>query len=148
MGRLRGIARRDAKRAEMQTLDAAEISMGAGVAGDFRGRPGNRQVTVLSSRAWQAVCRDLGKEIPWTTRRANLLVDDMDLPQQVGDTISIGDVRLQVTMEVDPCFRMDEQVAGLKDALTPEWRGGVGCKVLAGGTVKIGDEVSLVADEN
>lgn len=141
MGQLTGIARRDAKRAPMQTLDLADISPETGVAGDFRGRPGRRQVTVMSTRAWQAACKDLGSEVPWTTRRANLLVAGMDLPQEPGGILQIGDVRLQVTMEVDPCARMDEQVMGLKAALTPAWRGGVACRVLAGGTVKLGDEV-------
>lgn len=132
----------------MQTLDSAEISAETGVAGDFRGRPGKRQVTLISTRAWQAACQELGSNIPWTTRRANLLVDDMDLPQEPGGILQIGDVRLQVTMEVDPCARMEEQVAGLQAALAPEWRGGVACKVLAGGTVAIGDEVRLVPAAN
>ncbi|MGB5247955.1 MAG: MOSC domain-containing protein, partial [Woeseia sp.] len=117
-----------------------------GVAADFRGRPGKRQVTVLSARAWQAACDELGKELPWTTRRANLLVEDMDLPQKAGDILQIGDVRLQVTMEVDPCSRMEEQQPGLQAVLSPEWRGGVACTVLQGGTVAIGDEVRLLAD--
>jgi len=144
MGKLAGIARRDAKRAPMQTLEEADITTASGVAGDFRGKPGKRQVTVISSRAWQAACRDLGRDLPWTTRRSNLLVDDMDLPQRVGDILTIGDVRLQVTMEVDPCSRMDEQHDGLRAALAPDWRGGVACTVLADGHVAIGDEVVLL----
>ena len=47
-------------------------------------------------------------------------------------------------MEVDPCFRMDEQVEGLKAALTPDWRGGVGCTVLQNGSVSIGDPVTII----
>lgn len=145
MGRLSGIARRDAKRAAMQTLSSADISAASGVAADFRGRPGKRQVTVLSSRAWQAACAELGKDLPWTTRRANLLVDDIDLPQSAGAIIEIAGVRLQVTMEVAPCSRMDAQQAGLKKALSPDWRGGVACTVLQGGTVALGDDVKLHA---
>ncbi|MDZ7645075.1 MAG: hypothetical protein U5K76_13180 [Woeseiaceae bacterium] len=129
----------------MQTLDHAGIRTSDGVAGDFRGRPGKRQVTVLSARAWQLACADVGRELPWTTRRANLLVADMDLPQRAGDVLRIGDVRLLVTMEVDPCSRMDEQCAGLRAALVADWRGGVACSVLAAGEVRIGDDVSLEA---
>ena len=51
MGRLEGIARRDRKRAPMQTLDRAHISTETGVAKDFRGKPGDRQVTVISASA-------------------------------------------------------------------------------------------------
>lgn len=144
MGRLLGIARREKKRAAMETLDEAEVSEQTGVARDSRGKPGGRTVTVLSARAWREVCAELGADIPWTTRRANLLVDDIDLPHRAGPIIEIGEVRLEVTMEVDPCSRMDEQVEGLRKVLTPEWRGGVGCRVLAGGTISVGDPVTIV----
>lgn len=142
MGRLTGIARRDAKRAPMETLERAEITMENGVALDFRGKRGKRQVTIISTHAWRDACRELRKEIPWTTRRANLLVDDFKLPRSVGAVLKIGQVRLQVTGEVDPCSRMDEQCPGLREALQPEWRGGVSCIVLEGGAVVLGDDVA------
>lgn len=143
MGRLIGIARRESKRAPMETLDTAEVSDQTGVARDSRGRPGDRTVTVLSARAWREVCAELGRDIPWTTRRSNLLVDDIDLPRAAGHIIEVGDVRLRVTMEVDPCSRMDEQVDGLTALLRPDWRGGVGCTVLRNGVVSIGDPVRV-----
>lgn len=142
MGRLAGIARRERKRAPMETLERAEISTATGVAMDFRGKPGLRQVTVISAKAWREACSELQRDIPWTTRRANLLVDEVELPQTVGAVLSIGLVRLQITGEVDPCSRMDEQCPGLRQALQPEWRGGVSCIVLEGGTVVLGDEVT------
>lgn len=145
MGRLVGIARRDQKRAEMEILDDAEISEQTGVANDFRGKPGKRQVTVISAAAWAAACEELDQEIPWTTRRANLLVDDIELPQRTGDVIEIAGARLLVTMEVDPCSRMEEQFKGLRSALTAEWRGGVACTVLKGGPVRLGDSVSVLS---
>ena len=144
MGRLAGIARRAKKRAPMETLESAEISATTGVAGDFRGKPGNRQVTLLSARAWQAACDELGAELSWTTRRANLFVDDMDLPKAPGHIVAIGPVRLRTTVEVDPCSRMDEQVPGLRKALQDDWRGGVACEVVGGGLVSIGDPVSVI----
>jgi MOSC domain-containing protein YiiM len=143
MGRLVGIARRDNSRAEMQALETAEISDETGVALDFRGRPGNRQVTVISAEAWNEVCRELGMELPWTTRRANLLIEGTELPRNIGGQIRIGQVRLLVTGETDPCSRMDEQCAGLRAALQPDWRGGVCCRVLQSGPVSIGDAVSI-----
>lgn len=147
MGRLAGIARRDEKRAPMQTLQQADVSVQTGVAQDSRGKPGERTVTVISASAWREVCAELGQDIPWTTRRANLLVDDIDLPRSAGSVIEVGEVRLQVMVEVNPCFRMDEQVAGLTAALTPAWRGGVGCTVLQGGSIAIGDPVTVTEDD-
>lgn len=145
MGRLVGIARREKKRAEMEVLEDADISERTGVANDFRGKPGKRQVTVISAEAWAAACKELGQDLPWITRRANLLVEDVNLPQRTGDVIEVGGIRLLVTMEVDPCSRMEEQAAGLRSALTPDWRGGVACTVLKGGPIRLGDSVSVVA---
>ena len=51
---------------------------------------------------------------------------------------------LEVTYPTTPCARMDEARAGLR-ALHPEWRGGVTCKVLEGGRVAIGDNVTVGA---
>lgn len=144
MGRIAGIARREKKRAPMELLETAEVSTETGVARDFRGKPGERQVTLLSARDWAAACEDLGREVPWTLRRSNLLIEDMDLPKRAGAVVEIGDVRLETTIEIDPCSRMDEQAEGLTAALKPDWRGGVGCRVIRGGTVSIGDPVRLV----
>lgn len=145
MGKLSGIARRDRKRGDMQLLEAAEITEAEGVARDFRGRPGKRQVTVLSSDVWQTVCAELDRELPWTTRRSNLLVEGVDLPREAGAILQIGGVRLEVTCETDPCSRMDDECPGLRAALTPDWRGGVCCRVLSGGNVAIGDMVRVDA---
>ena len=144
MGRLVGIARRETKRAPMETLEQAEVSDQTGVAQDSRGKPGNRTVTVIAARAWRDVCAEPSQDIPWTTRRANLLVDDIDLPRSSGQIIEVGDVRLEVAVEAVPCFRMDEQVGGLTDALRPDWRGGAGCIVLQGGSISIGDAVTVL----
>jgi len=146
VGRLAAIARKS--RAPMQTLDTAEVSETTGVANDFRGRSRNRKVTLLSALAWAEVCGELDNELPWTTRRANFLIEDIELPRRAGDIIHVGEVRLQVSREVNPCSRMDEQCPGLKDRLTPDWRGGVACIVLRGGHVAVGDAVSIATAQD
>jgi MOSC domain-containing protein YiiM len=142
-GRLIGIARRERKRAPMEELEHARVAPDSGVAGDFRGRPGRRQVTVLAAPGWQAACAELGRELPWTTRRANLLVDGIPLAETTGRRLVIGTVVLEITGELDPCSRMDEADEGLCRALTPDWRGGVTTRVLAGGDIDVGDGVRL-----
>ena len=103
-------------------------------------------LTSNPSRAtdWRAVCGLLGRDISWTVRRSNILIDEFDLPKEAGRIIAIGDVRLRTAVEIDPCNRMDEQVEGLTAALQPDWRGGVGCEVLTGGRIMVGDVVSIV----
>ena len=86
---------------------------------DSRGKPGKRQVTVLSTRAWNRACDEVGQQVDWTARRANLLVDGIDLPRESGGILRIGPVELQVNRETDPCSLMDEQCEGLRTALQP-----------------------------
>lgn len=138
------IAFRAKSRAQMQTKQETMISKVAGVEDDFRGKPGKRQVTVLSLEQWQLACDELGTTLPWTVRRANLLVDGISFdPSMVGQQIRIGQLILLITKETDPCPRMDTQHQGLTQALKPDWRGGVCCRVIADGRVEIGDQVKM-----
>ena len=132
----------------MELLERGRICVESGLEGDWRGRPrpgksDKRQVTVMERECWEAACSQLGRALPWTTRRANLLVEDLKLPRRTGDIIVIGDVRLEVTGEVDPCSRMEEAAAGLRAALEPDWRGGVACRVLHGGDIALGATVVI-----
>jgi len=72
------------------------------------------------------------------------LVEDFDLPQREGARLRIGDdVVLEIRTEIDPCDRMEELRAGLRQALAPDWRGGVGAQVIAGGAVSVGDQIRV-----
>lgn len=145
MGQLLGIAYRDASRQPMRVADTGFLSKAGGVEGDFRGRKGPRQVTVLCAEQWRAACAELDAELPWTTRRANLLISGITLgPACVGRTLRVGTALLRITRETDPCRRMDEQHHGLRRALTPDWRGGACAEVIADGAIAIGAEVQLL----
>jgi MOSC domain-containing protein YiiM len=129
----------------MLQIASVDISCEAGVVPDSRGKPGRRQVTLLSLQSWQDACAVLGTELPWTTRRANLLIDGLRFSAaDIGRILRIGEAELQIMLETDPCPRMDAQHDGLTAALTPDWRGGVCCRVLIDGTVRTGDAVVFV----
>ena len=148
-GRLGGIARHGRPKGPIETLERAAITLEGGIQGDYRGtiKPGGRgrrQVTLMERGDWAAAMAEVGYDLPWHDRRVNLLVDGLDLPQQPGATIRIGTaVVLVVTRECDPCHRMDTLAPGLKIALTPDWRGGVCTRVVAGGTITIDDEIRI-----
>ena len=59
------------------------ICVEAGLAGDSKGaRFPLRQITVLAREAWEAAAAALGDpDLPWTVRRANLLVEGVELPR-------------------------------------------------------------------
>ena len=144
MSSITAIAIKNRPRVEMQAINSAQITVANGIQGDFRGGQRGRQVTILSESAWQKTCRELDTELPWTIRRANLLVDDIEFDATwIGKTLQVGEAELVVTGETDPCSRMDEQHPGLTAALIPEWRGGISCDVIKSGAIKIGDQIEF-----
>lgn len=147
-GRLAGIARHAVPKGPMEVIDTAIVTLEGGVEGDARGRlkhggRGKRQVTLIERADWDAALAEIDCDIPWQERRANLLVEDFDLPQIPGTRLRIGPVLLEITIECDPCHRMDAIADGLQAALKPDWRGGACSRVIEGGTIRIGDTIRI-----
>lgn len=138
-GRLVGIAIRERSGAPMRERCEAAIRVESGVEGDARGQPGRRQVTVLSKDAWEAACAEVDVELDWTERRANLLLEGIELSPEPGARLRVGTALLEVTGATDPCVRMDAARSGLFAALERGARGGVCCRVVETGYAKAGD---------
>jgi MOSC domain-containing protein YiiM len=143
MGTLLGIATRERSKGPMKLHERARITKASGVEDDFRGRSPGRSVVVLTREGWDAACRDLGQSLDWTTRRANIFVEGVNLTDQTGERLRVGEVVLEITGECDPCHRMESSIAGLRAALETDWRAGATCVVISEGTVVQGDEVTL-----
>ena len=149
-GRLGGIARHDRPRGAMETVPRVMVTRSAGVAGDCRGTPvpgkaPRRQISLIEEESWVAAMSEIGDDVPWQERRANLLVEGLRLPREAGKIICIGsDLRIETTMECDPCSRMEALRPGLQAALSPDWRGGVLGTVIADGEIAVGDEVTIL----
>jgi MOSC domain-containing protein YiiM len=147
MGRLAGIARHERPLGPMEVLERAELIEGQGVAGDFRGTrkagsQGQNGVVLIEAADWAAATGECQAAVPWFERRANLLVEGLDLPQQPGARLRIGDsIVVEITQECAPCERMEALHPGLRAALTGDWRAGARARVLSGGMVAVGDEI-------
>ncbi|WP_373017044.1 MOSC domain-containing protein [Thiomicrorhabdus sp.] len=146
MAKLIGIATHSTSKGPISTHEHIHVSKESGLENDYQGaRRRETQVTLLSYKRWQEVCKQLGADIDWTERRANLLIDDMDFDESmIGQQVQVGSVLLEITKETDPCARMEALQPGLKQALTPNWYGGARCKVLREGEIKLDDNVSLL----
>lgn len=150
VARLAAIAVRGARRAPMRLLDRVPVTVERGIEGDYKSlKHPRRAVTILAREDWEAALAGLTDlagpvPLPWTARRANLLVEGVRLPQARGAIISIGAVELEVTGQTVPCARMDEAHPGLLKALGPHWRGGVTCRVVRGGVLSAGDRVAIL----
>ncbi|MEM6667139.1 MAG: MOSC domain-containing protein [Pseudomonadota bacterium] len=145
-----GIARRPAHRAPMERVPAVRVCVDTGIEGDHKGAKfPERQVTLLDEAAWADAVRDAGapSNLNWTARRANLLTRDVSLMLGPGSLITIGEgetsVELEVTFETVPCGRMNEAAPGLLKALAHKMRGGVTCRVVRGGEIRIDDHIRV-----
>ena len=142
-GTIRAIAARPVDGAAMAELTECQVEAGRGITTENR-KSGKREVTLLSREAWAVTCRELGADVPWLTRRANFLIEGLDLPACIGQEITLGSVRIRIHGETRPCQLMDDQHQGLRAVMVPQCRGGVHGQVLIDGIVRIGDPVRVV----
>jgi len=140
-GRLEAIWIKRAHRGPMDSVEAADLLEGQGVAGSVD-RSRRRQVTILSQEAWAACMKELDATLDPSTRRANLLVSGIQLARTRDRVLRIGDARLLIGGEVTPCERMEEALTGLQAVMCPEWCGGVFAQVVTGTMIHVGDRVA------
>ena len=141
-GIIKAIAWRAAKGDPVRESDHCRVNRNTGIDGENR-KPGKRSITLISIERWRDVCEELGVQVPWTIRRANLLVEGLDLSSAIGKPIQIGEVRVWIHGETKPCQLMDDQHQGLRETMKPNFRGGVYGQVLNEGTIHIGDTVLI-----
>jgi MOSC domain-containing protein YiiM len=139
-GRLEAIWIKRARRGVMDSVDTAELIAGRGIVGNTD-RGGKRQVTIIEEAVWKALMSTLASNLPPSTRRANLLVSNIQLKHSRGRVLRIGNCRIRINGETRPCERMDEALPGLRRAMEPEWAGGVFGEILTDSRITVGDAV-------
>jgi len=140
MARLHSIWIKRAHRGTMDGAPHATLVAGRGLQGSAD-QGGARQVTLIDLATWHALMTRLGANLDPAARRANLVVDGLDLADSRGRTLHVGPARLLIRGETRPCERMDEAVAGLSDAMRERWGGGAFAEVVDGGDISVGDSV-------
>jgi MOSC domain-containing protein YiiM len=134
------------KRAHRGVMDPAVRAMllaGRGIVGNAD-QGGRRQVTLIDLERWHELMDRLRSDLETSARRANLVIDSLDLFDSRGKTLSIGNVRLHVLGETRPCERMEEAMPGLQAAMRERWGGGAYAEVIEGGDISVGDVVEWV----
>lgn len=145
MGRLETIWVKRGSRAPMDAVADATLEEGVGVVGNAD-VGGARQVTIVDRARWAEACRTLGVDLDPALRRANLLVDGVELEGSRGRALRVGAAVVRIRGETVPCRLMDEQHRGLQEALRPRWGGGAYGTVERGGTVRVGDAVDWLEE--
>lgn len=145
VGKVLGIALRGKDKREMREVAQAACIENGGIEGDPASST-DRGITLIATGHWKLATRELGVELPWWTRRANVLVDCESLGELIGSRIRLGEVEVLVCDETRPCGLMDELHPGLRAALKPDRRAGVHGRIVQGGTLKVGATVSVLGE--
>lgn len=130
----------------MDPADSARLETGKGIAGNAN-QGGRRQVTLIEREIWQEMMSRLKGGLPPSARRANLLVSGISLAGSRGRTLRIGNCRIRIFGETKPCERMEEALAGLRDEMYSDWRGGAFGEVIADGSISVGDPIAWETSE-
>jgi MOSC domain-containing protein YiiM len=141
LAELKAIWVKRAFRGKMDAADAVHVKAGRGIVGNAN-QGGKRQVTIIEEEVWSDLMRRLGGGASPAARRANLLVQGMELANSRNRVLKIGSCRLRVLGETKPCERMDEVIPGLQELMYDGWRGGAFAEVLDDGSIEVGMPVA------
>jgi MOSC domain-containing protein YiiM len=138
MPRISAIWTSPAKKAAMVRRESARAVEGHGLEGCAHARAGTkRQVLFVSAQHLDALAVEYGAV------KENFTVEGADVHSwPVGQRVEVGEAEFEVTMECDPCERMEEIRPGLQQEL--EGRRGMLARVVKAGDVAVGDEVRLI----
>lgn len=129
-------------RAPLTELHEVEAITGVGLEGDRHAENAARQVSIQSTHELALASGRLGREILPSQTRRNITLDTGVLPRTRGQRLHIGDAELEVFSDAPPCALMTELIGkGARPALKK--LAGIHCRVINGGTIRIGDELIL-----
>lgn len=140
--------------APIQNRDRVEAVAGRGLEDDryfaglgtFSRDPGSgRHVTLIEIEAIEGLKRDYGIDIAPDKSRRNIVTRDVALNHLVEREFLIGRVRLRGTRLCEPCAHLEQLTErGALRGLVH--RGGLRAEILSGGTIHVGDPITLPDD--
>jgi len=144
-GRIEWIGLRPARDVPMREVDAVEAVAGAGLIGDrYASGSGKRGITLIQAEHLPAIAALAGRDaVAPSLLRRNLVVSGIPLIALKGRRFRIGDVVLEGTDSCDPCSRM-EAALGPGGYNAMRGHGGLCARIVAGGTLRVGDRVAVV----
>ena len=144
-GRVDWIGIRPERREPVSAVQSVDVSETEGLIGDhYSGQSGSRHVTLIQAEHLPVVATLTGRDTldPALVRR-NIVVSGLNLLALKDHTLQIGDALLQITGQCHPCSKM-ETALGPGGYNAMRGHGGLTAKVIRGGTLTVGDEVTVL----
>lgn len=146
VGQVHAIHVSPARGLPMRPVERVDLIEGHGIDGDRYRNSRHRHVSVQSLDALEQASRDFGRTISPDSTRRNVTVVGLDVPTTPGERLRVGDATLEVVRIAAPCRLLDDEIGdGARVALRR--RAGSILRVVAGGSVAVGDPVHAIAGE-
>ena len=135
----------------MRSFPELQLIAGRGIEGDryligqetgfYSHKPEEgRQITLFELETLEALRRDHGIELLPEEHRRNVTVEGVPLNHLVGRRFRLGETIVEATRLSTPCRHIEEILGkAVFDPLIN--RSGLNCKIIAGGTLRVGDVV-------
>ncbi|MGL6100287.1 MAG: MOSC domain-containing protein [Fusobacteriaceae bacterium] len=141
MGRIYAICHSEKKGTAKSYIESIEIVQNFGLKGDAHGGDWHRQVSLMSKEKIDAF-KNRGGKVEIGGFGENLIVEgDEFLALKVGDIVKTGDVVLEITQLGKECHTHCQIYYTVGECIMP--KEGVFARVLSGGKITVGDEISL-----
>ena len=143
MGTIKGICISEAKGTQKHQVPSAELIEEWGIKNDAHAGAWHRQVSLLGLEQIEDF-RARGAEVNFGAFGENLIVDGYRMKSlPVGTRLTVGsDILLEITQIGKECHSHCEIYKKMGDCIMP--REGVFARVLKGGTVKTGDDITVI----
>ena len=142
MGKLIAICTSEKKGTQKEPVETAMLKEDHGLGGDAHAGNWHRQVSLLGLEKIEAF-REKGADVDFGAFGENLIIEGFDFRNlPVGTRFAIGDALLEMTQIGKECHSHCAIFHMVGDCIMP--REGVFAKVLRGGQIKAGDEVTEI----
>lgn len=142
MGKVVAVCISEKRGTEKVNVGKAYIKVGWGIEGDAHGGNWHRQISLLSFNKIDDF-RNKGAEIDYGAFGENIVVEGYDFRKlPVGTKFQCNDVILEMTQIGKECHTHCQIYHKMGDCIMP--REGVFAKVIHGGTISVGDEMTMI----
>lgn len=142
MGTVKAICVSGERGVQKHPVEKASFAPEWGIVGDAHGGNWHRQVSLLGDEKIQAF-REKGAQVDYGAFGENLVVEGFDFRSlPVGTLLRCGPVLLEITQIGKECHSHCEIYKAMGDCIMP--REGVFARVLQGGEIHVGDEVTML----
>ena len=150
-GELAGIYTCAEKGATLHGVPSAEVVAGRGLVGDRYYCPDGiadpgKEMTLIESEALAALAAECEIHLEPSQSRRSLLTRGVPLNHLVDKEFQVGGVRLRGIRLCEPCTHLESlTIEGVRKGLIH--RGGLRAQIVAGGAIRVGDQIVPHADQ-